>query len=105
MVLNIPHGTQDNPQGTQDIPHATEHPHGTQDKPPTVLKISPHGTHDIPPTILSTPHGTAHTLYRVIHLYIYIYERNTEAPRMFNEQEKGSSSTEKGLTAIHHVLQ
>ena len=32
-VLNIPHGTQDNPYSTQDIPHGTEHP--------TVLKISP----------------------------------------------------------------
>ena len=33
---------------------------------PTVLKISPHGTHDgTPPTVLNTPHGTAHTLYRV----------------------------------------
>ena len=34
--------------------------------------IFPHGSHDIPsrywtpPTVLSTPHGTAHTLYRVV---------------------------------------
>ena len=72
-VLNVPHGTQDNPHGTHDIPtvvkvslHGTEHPHGTQD--------IPHGTHDIPtvlntPTVLSTPHGTAHTLYRVVYFY------------------------------------
>ena len=64
-------------------PHGTEHPHGTQDiphiyhdippwywtppwysrYPPTVLMISP--------TVLNTPrywapHGTAHTLYRVV---------------------------------------
>ena len=61
-VLNTPHGTQDIPHIYHDIPHGTEHP--------TVLKIYLHGTHDIPhgtehPTVLNTPHGTAHTLYRV----------------------------------------
>ena len=58
-----PHRTQDNPHGTHDIPHGTEHH--------TILKIIPHGTHDIPhgtehPTVLGTPHGTAHTFYRVV---------------------------------------
>ena len=60
-------------------PHGTEHPHGTQDIPHGTQDI-PHGTHDIPtvlntPTVLSTPHGTAHTLYRVVspNLQIAIY--------------------------------
>ena len=39
-------------------PRGTEHPHGTQDILPRYSWY--------PPTILSTPHGTAHTLYRVI---------------------------------------
>ena len=51
------------PHGHHDIPHGVEHPHRTQD--------NPHGTHDIPygtehPTVLGTPHGTAHTFYRVV---------------------------------------
>ena len=56
-----PHGTQDIPHIYHDIPHGTEHPHSTQDIPhgtehPTVLNT---------PTVLTTPHDTAHTLYRV----------------------------------------
>ena len=45
MVLHTPHSTQDIPHIYHDIPHGTEHPHSTQD-------IS-HCTHDI-------PHGTEH---------------------------------------------
>ena len=87
-VLNTLHGTHDIPHMHHDIPHGTEHPpqysrypstfimispHGTQDVPPRysrcppmVLMISSHGTHDIP-TVLNTPHGIAHTLYRVVY--------------------------------------
>ena len=61
MLSRYPHGTE-HPHRTQDIPTVLKTPHGTQD--------IPHGTHDIP-TVLNTPHGTetphgtAHTLYRV----------------------------------------
>ena len=68
-------------------PHGTEHPHGTQDIPHGTHDV-PHGTHDIPtvlntPTVLSTPHGTAHTLYRVITLFaqareLLIFLRNSK---------------------------
>ena len=74
------HGTQDNPHSTHDIPHDTEHLHSTQEiptfimissipprysrYPATVLMISPHGTEH--PHITEFPHGTAHTLYRVL---------------------------------------
>ena len=57
-----PHGTQDNLHGTHDILHSTEHPTVLKISP-TVLKISPKVLNT--PTVLSTPHGTAHTLYRV----------------------------------------
>ena len=57
-VLNTPHGTQDIPPHLSWIPPRYW-------TPPTVLKISPHGTHDIPHGT-EHPHGTAHTLYRVI---------------------------------------
>ena len=80
-VLNIPHGTQDNPHGTHDIPpwywtppwysryppHLSWYPPRYWTPPrysrylPTVLMISPHGT--------DHPHGTAHTLYKVIFDY------------------------------------
>ena len=68
-------------------PHGTEHPPRYSRYPPTFIMISPHGTEHpprysryppryswypprywTPPTVLSTPHGTAHTLYRVIHV-------------------------------------
>ena len=55
-----PHSTQDNPHGTHDVPHGTEHP--------TVLKISPNIYHDTP-RYSRYPHGTAHTLYRMIYVY------------------------------------
>ena len=87
-----PHGTEHPPRYSWYPPTVLMiSPHGTHDipprywTPPTVLKISPkfimisptvlntpHGTQDIPPrywtppTVLSTPHGTAHTLYRVV---------------------------------------
>ena len=82
-VLNILHGTQDNPHGTHDIPTVMNTPHGTQDIPHIYHDI-PHGTEHLPrysrysptvlmisPTVLNIPHstehphGTAHTLYRV----------------------------------------
>ena len=39
-----PHGTHDIPHMHHDTPTVLNIPHGTQDNPPTVLKISPHGT-------------------------------------------------------------
>ena len=62
-VLNIPHGTQGIPHIYHDIPHGTEHPHGTQDIPPRYSWYPPTVLNT--PTVLITPHGTAHTLYRV----------------------------------------
>ena len=91
-VLSIPHGTQDNPPRYSWYPPRYWTPPRYSRYPPTFIMISPHGTQDIPPryswypptvlkisptvlmisptvlntpTVLSTPHGTAHTLYRV----------------------------------------
>ena len=76
-VLNIPHGTQDNPpRYSWYSPTVLNTPTVLKISPtfimisptvlntPTVLMISPR--YWTPPTVLSTPHGTAHTLYRVV---------------------------------------
>ena len=61
------------PHGTHDIPPWYWTPPRYSRYPPTFIMISPHGTEHPPtvlmisPTVLSTPHGTAHTLYRVVH--------------------------------------
>ena len=59
----FPYGTQDIPKFIPIFPHGTEHPHGTHDIPPRYSWYPPR--YWAPPTVLSTPHGTAHTLYRV----------------------------------------
>ena len=45
------------------MPHGTEHPPRYSWYPPTCILISPHGTQISKD---GTPHGTAHTLYRVV---------------------------------------
>ena len=58
MVLNTPTVLMISPHGTEHPSRYSRYPPTFIMVSPTVLKISPHG-HDI-------PHGTAHTLYRVI---------------------------------------
>ena len=87
MVLNIPHGTQDNPMVLMISPHSTEHPPRYSRYPPTFIMVSPtvlntphgtqdipHGTHDIPHGT-EHPHGTAHTLYRVVGEVVHVKKK------------------------------
>ena len=95
-----PHGTQNIPHIYHDIPHGTEHPPRYSRYPPTVLMISPHGTHESPtvlntPTVLSTPHGTAHTLYRVT-----ILNENHLLLDEADDRDGSGSVSEVGLSGI-----
>ena len=69
MVLSIPHDTQDNPHGTHDIPSPTVLKPLRYSRYPPIYHDILHIYHDVP-TVLHTyctPHGPAHTLYRVNH--------------------------------------
>ena len=70
---------------------------------PTVLKMSPHGTHDIP-HVTEHPHGTAHTLYRVVLARSGLEDKMSFKKSVVNRsalEEHGSAQsyvgTQKGL--------